>query len=54
METFLSMVKPLIIGFVLGSVFSFFKLPIPAPPTIQGVLGIVGLTAGYLVVSRYF
>lgn len=37
-------------GLGLGMFFALFKLPIPAPPTIAGVLGVVGVTAGYLIV----
>lgn len=37
----------LIIGFITGVLFSVFKLPIPAPPALEGVLGIVGIWLGY-------
>jgi XapX domain-containing protein len=39
-------------GFVVGMIFAKLKLPIPAPPTLAGVLGIVGLFLGYLVGTR--
>ena len=39
-------------GFLVGIVFAKLKLPIPAPPTIAGVMGIVGLFLGYLVGVR--
>lgn len=35
-------------GIIVGSLFSFVKLPIPAPPEIKAVFGIVGITLGYL------
>ncbi|MEO0139227.1 MAG: DUF1427 family protein [candidate division WOR-3 bacterium] len=40
-------------GFITGAIFSMAKLPIPAPPTLAGVMGIIGIFLGYVVV-RYF
>ena len=34
-------------GLIVGGVFSAIKLPLPAPPTLVGVLGIVGIYLGY-------
>ncbi|WP_221567340.1 XapX domain-containing protein [Alkalihalobacillus sp. TS-13] len=34
-------------GFIVGVVFASFKLPIPAPPALAGILGIVGIYLGY-------
>ncbi len=34
-------------GIIVGVIFGFIKLPLPAPPTLAGVLGIVGLFIGY-------
>lgn len=42
------------VGLVVGAIFSFVKLPIPAPITFSGVLGIVGLWLGYELVSKLF
>jgi len=39
-------------GAACGIVFALFKLPVPAPPVISGVMGIVGLWIGYALVSR--
>lgn len=36
----------LITGLFVGVVFTAFKLPLPAPPVIEGVLGIFGIWAG--------
>ena len=38
-------------GFVVGAVFSFFKLPIPAPPALPGVVGIIGIYLGFKVIN---
>ncbi|WP_347489405.1 XapX domain-containing protein [Desulfoscipio sp. XC116] len=39
-------------GFAVGFVFAKFKLPVPAPPTFAGVMGIVGLFLGYMAAAR--
>ncbi|MEG6617435.1 DUF1427 family protein [Peptococcaceae bacterium 1198_IL3148] len=39
-------------GAVVGLLFAKLKLPIPAPPTLAGVLGIVGIFLGYLIAMR--
>jgi XapX domain-containing protein len=41
-------------GSVAGMLFAFFKLPVPAPPVFAGVAGIVGLWAGYALITRLF
>jgi len=41
-------------GAVVGFVFALFKLPIPAPPALQGILGIVGIFLGYQLYLRLF
>jgi len=41
-------------GIVAGGIFSFFKLPIPAPNNYAGVLGIIGLFLGYMIVQHFF
>lgn len=41
-------------GFIIGLVFARFKLPVPAPPTLAGVMGIVGLFLGYWAATRLF
>jgi XapX domain-containing protein len=37
----------LITGFAVGFLFALFKLPIPAPPALAGVMGIVGIYLGF-------
>lgn len=48
----------LLAGFFVGVLFSAIKLPIPAPPVLSGVMGIVGVYLGgvgyHWVVSRFF
>lgn len=42
-----------VVGTVTGVVFAFSKLPVPAPPTVAGVVGILGITVGWFLVRRY-
>lgn len=46
-------VTALLFGLLVGGGFAFFKQPIPAPPTVAGVVGILGITVGFLLVRRY-
>jgi XapX domain-containing protein len=41
-------------GGVVGFLFATLRLPIPAPPTLAGVLGIVGITVGYYLAVKLF
>ena len=43
------LIKSLLCGAFVGFLFSAFKLPIPAPPTIEGVIGIIGVFIGYSI-----
>ena len=44
-------IKALVAGVAFGVVFALLKLPIPAPGTIAGILGLLGLFIGYMVIS---
>jgi XapX domain-containing protein len=44
--------KALILGGIVGGVFALFRMPVPAPATLAGVLGIVGLYTGYQIITR--
>jgi XapX domain-containing protein len=37
----------LLTGVVAGGAFAALEVPIPAPPNVAGVMGIVGLYLGY-------
>ncbi|AMG29077.1 XapX domain-containing protein [Grimontia hollisae] len=45
-------------GAIVGFFFSAVKLPLPAPPVISGIMGIVGIYLGGViyqtVISRFF
>lgn len=46
-------VLSILTGGVAGVLFALFKLPVPAPPVFAGVAGIIGLWAGYAVITRF-
>ncbi|ARK29069.1 XapX domain-containing protein [Halalkalibacter krulwichiae] len=41
-------------GIIIGIVFKFLKLPLPAPPVLAGVIGIVGVYSGGLIADWLF
>ncbi|KKD01622.1 MULTISPECIES: XapX domain-containing protein [Photobacterium] len=48
----------LLAGVIVGLMFSALKLPIPAPPVLSGVMGIVGVFIGgqlyQWLIERFF
>ena len=42
----------LLVGLVVGLLFKFLKLPLPAPPVLPGVLGIVGIYLGGMLMEK--
>ncbi len=45
--------KSLAAGIGCGVVFSLLRLPIPAPPVVSGIVGIVGVFLGYTLVTKF-
>ncbi|MDG2488602.1 MAG: DUF1427 family protein [Roseibacillus sp.] len=45
-KTMIEIVLALTVGIFVGVIFSAFKLPVPAPPAIAGVVGILGIYLG--------
>lgn len=41
------LILALLTGIFAGALFSAIQIPIPAPPNLPGVLGIVGIFLGY-------
>jgi len=45
-------------GAIVGIIFSLLKLPLPAPPVISGIAGIVGIYLGGVgynwLIERFF
>ena len=44
-------VLALLTGLVTGALFRFLNVPIPAPPELPGIMGIVGIYLGYKAVE---
>jgi len=42
----------LLTGLITGALFAFLRIPIPAPPELPGIMGIVGIYFGYKLI-RY-
>tara|TARA_B110001452_G_C15010761_1_gene353330 strand:+ start:466 stop:636 length:171 start_codon:yes stop_codon:yes gene_type:complete len=45
-------------GAIVGMIFSLLKLPLPAPPVMSGIVGIVGIYLGGIgyswIIERFF
>ena len=46
-------VLALLTGLVTGALFRFLNVPIPAPPELPGVMGIVGIFVGYQLIDHF-
>lgn len=44
--------RTFLLGASIGIAFGLFRLAPPVPPTVAGVLGIVGIFVGWAVVVR--
>ncbi|WP_254767789.1 XapX domain-containing protein [Salinilacihabitans rarus] len=40
-------------GLLTGALFRFLNVPIPAPPELPGVMGIVGIYVGYKLIDHF-
>lgn len=40
------------VGMLVGGTFALFGAQVPAPPNIAGVMGVVGITVGYMLVTQ--
>ncbi len=43
----------LLSGLIVGVIFTAIKLPIPAPPVMSGVVGIIGVYLGSVVYTNF-
>lgn len=46
--------KATLAGFTCGFIFAWLKLPIPAPPYVAGIMGIVGIWLGFMIFNYFF
>jgi XapX domain-containing protein len=44
----------LLAGIIVGFVFKIIKLPLPAPPVLAGIIGILGIYLGGLLADKIF
>ncbi|MFC4543697.1 XapX domain-containing protein [Halosolutus amylolyticus] len=42
----------LLTGLVTGVLFRFLNVPIPAPPELPGIVGIIGIYVGYKLIDH--
>ncbi|GAB3018382.1 XapX domain-containing protein [Natronobiforma cellulositropha] len=52
MSTQLTMLA-LLTGLLTGGLFRFLNIPIPAPPELPGLMGIVGIYVGYRIIDHF-
>ena len=45
-------IKAFITGMMVGAIFGFLSLPIPAPDKVAGVLAIAGIFCGYFLIKK--
>ncbi len=50
--TYRLIVLGLLTGFITGAFFALLDVPIPAPPELPGLMGIVGIYLGYKLVAE--
>ena len=43
----------LVIALVIGAACRYFELPVPAPPTVYGVLLIFAISLGYILADNF-
>ncbi|MWV39479.1 DUF1427 family protein [Natrialba sp. INN-245] len=43
----------LLTGLMTGALFRFLNIPIPAPPELPGVMGIIGIYVGYKIIDHF-
>jgi len=49
--SYITILLSLAAGMFAGVVFSIVDLPIPAPPNLAGIMGIVGIYIGYQLIQ---
>lgn len=54
----IEIIASLATGVLVGVIFSMFKLPLPAPPVLSGIVGIFGIYLGGIsyqwILERFF
>lgn len=53
MEDFKQVLLALATGMTVGLIFSKLKLPSPAPGSLAGVMGVVGIFIGFILGNKF-
>lgn len=48
----IEILKSFWVGVLVGTVFTYFKFPVPAPATFAGVAAVAGVFAGYFLIKK--
>lgn len=40
------------LGITVGAIFALFRQPVPAPSTLAGIAGVVGLFVGWIALTH--
>lgn len=48
----ITLILSLLTGIICGTSFGLLRLPIPAPPNLGGILGIIGIFLGFLLAQK--
>jgi XapX domain-containing protein len=52
-KTMLELLVCLVVGLVIGGIFGLFKLPLPVPHGLGGVLGLIGMFIGGQIIKAF-
>lgn len=52
MEMMKEIILALLAGIIVGLIFKFLRLPLPAPPVLAGIMGIAGIYVGGIVADK--
>ncbi|WP_265111301.1 XapX domain-containing protein [Halosolutus halophilus] len=52
MSTYVTLLA-LLTGLLTGVLFRFLNVPIPAPPELPGIVGIIGIYVGYKLIDYF-
>lgn len=49
----MEILKAILTGYACDIIFSLLRLPIPAPPVLAGIAGIIGIWMGFVTVNYF-
>jgi XapX domain-containing protein len=51
--SYITILLSLVTGMFVGALFAYVNLPVPAPPSLAGVMGIVGIYLGFKLIEVF-